>query len=212
MLPRPPWAPRSGCLPWRERRHTRFGRERSPARASLLRGKGVPKLRGSRRGDLYAHIEVHIPKRLNRDQRELFERLGKALKREPGACQRRVFRKAARRLTLTASMARLLRWPRRAANRLLSDRVSPASLGQRRARAASGDGNRRCSEPSRATEPADRATDRRAARHSSLRLGGLRCRRRRGHVTWRCHPTPTEGEHRAFRAGAGGCPVGPERD
>ena len=49
----------------------------------LLRGKGVPKLRGSRRGDLYAHLEVHIPKKLNRDQRELFERLGKALKAAP---------------------------------------------------------------------------------------------------------------------------------
>jgi molecular chaperone DnaJ len=49
----------------------------------LLRGKGVPKLRGSRRGDLYAHLDVDIPKRLNRDQRALFERLGEALEADP---------------------------------------------------------------------------------------------------------------------------------
>lgn len=45
----------------------------------VLRGKGVSQLNGRRRGDLYAHVEVEIPKRLNRKQRDLFERLGEAL-------------------------------------------------------------------------------------------------------------------------------------
>ena len=48
----------------------------------LLRGRGIPKLRGSRRGDLYAHVEVDIPQRLTRDQRKLFEELGQALEGE----------------------------------------------------------------------------------------------------------------------------------
>lgn len=49
----------------------------------LLRGKGVPHVRGSRRGNLYAHIEVDIPKTLNHGQRALFEQLGKALESDP---------------------------------------------------------------------------------------------------------------------------------
>lgn len=53
----------------------------------LLRGKGVPKLRGSRRGNLYAHVDVDIPRKLNRDQRELFERLGEALKTDREATE-----------------------------------------------------------------------------------------------------------------------------
>lgn len=44
-----------------------------------LRGKGVQHLQRRRRGDLYAHIDVDIPKKLNRPQRELFEKLGQAL-------------------------------------------------------------------------------------------------------------------------------------
>ena len=40
-----------------------------------LPGKGVHRLRGHGRGDLYAHIEVDIPKKLTRTQRKLFEEL-----------------------------------------------------------------------------------------------------------------------------------------
>lgn len=43
----------------------------------LLRGKGVAQVRGRRRGDLYAHLEVDVPKRLTADQRRLLEELGK---------------------------------------------------------------------------------------------------------------------------------------
>ena len=51
----------------------------------LLRGKGVPRLRGSRRGDLYAHVEVQIPKKLSSEQRNLFEQLDEQLRKEAGA-------------------------------------------------------------------------------------------------------------------------------
>ena len=40
-----------------------------------IRGKGVPHLNGSGRGDLYAHVRVRIPKKLSREQRKLFEKL-----------------------------------------------------------------------------------------------------------------------------------------
>ncbi|MGE5551680.1 MAG: molecular chaperone DnaJ [Bacteroidota bacterium] len=40
-----------------------------------LRGRGVPRLRGSGRGDHYVRAKVRTPTRLNNEQRELFRRL-----------------------------------------------------------------------------------------------------------------------------------------
>ena len=51
----------------------------------MLRGKGVQQVRSSRRGNLYAHVDVEIPKRLSSKQRELFEQLGTALAGGRGA-------------------------------------------------------------------------------------------------------------------------------
>ena len=59
----------------------------------VLRGKGVAQVNGRRRGDLYAHIEVDIPRRLNRKQRELFEKLGKALDSDQRGSRTGFFRK-----------------------------------------------------------------------------------------------------------------------
>jgi molecular chaperone DnaJ len=47
-----------------------------------LRGKGVPELRGSDRGDQIVTIHVVIPKKLNDEQRELFETLAGSLGKE----------------------------------------------------------------------------------------------------------------------------------
>jgi len=48
----------------------------------ILRGKGIPHLRGRGRGDQYVTIRVEVPKRLSRRQRELLEELDKSLKGE----------------------------------------------------------------------------------------------------------------------------------
>ena len=40
-----------------------------------LRGKGVPKLRSSARGDLYVHVEVRTPTRLDEEQERLLRQL-----------------------------------------------------------------------------------------------------------------------------------------
>ncbi|MDH3687929.1 MAG: DnaJ domain-containing protein [Gammaproteobacteria bacterium] len=40
-----------------------------------LRGKGLPRYASKKRGDLNIHIRVHIPERLSRDERRLFEQL-----------------------------------------------------------------------------------------------------------------------------------------
>lgn len=40
-----------------------------------LKGKGVPKLKGNNRGDIYFDVQVMTPKKLNDHQRELFEEL-----------------------------------------------------------------------------------------------------------------------------------------
>lgn len=47
-----------------------------------LRGKGVPELRGSDRGDQIVTMHVVVPKKLNDDQRELFEQLAESLGKE----------------------------------------------------------------------------------------------------------------------------------
>ena len=59
----------------------------------LLRGKGVPRLRGNRRGDLYAHVEVGIPKKLSSEQRKLFEQLAEELKADASAADSGFFGK-----------------------------------------------------------------------------------------------------------------------
>jgi DnaJ-class molecular chaperone len=40
-----------------------------------LAGKGLPRFGGRGRGDLYLRLEVQIPERLNKRQRELYEQL-----------------------------------------------------------------------------------------------------------------------------------------
>lgn len=50
-----------------------------PGKVLHLRGKGVPKLRGSGRGDQVVVVNVEIPSRLSADQRQLFEQLAESL-------------------------------------------------------------------------------------------------------------------------------------
>jgi molecular chaperone DnaJ len=47
-----------------------------------LRGLGVPHLQGSGRGDMFVHILVHIPSKLTREQRKMFEQLRETLPAE----------------------------------------------------------------------------------------------------------------------------------
>ncbi len=44
-----------------------------------LRGKGMPEVNGGARGDLFATVQAQIPRKLNKEQRHLFEQLAKAL-------------------------------------------------------------------------------------------------------------------------------------
>jgi molecular chaperone DnaJ len=50
-----------------------------PGAQLRLRGLGVPRVQGSGRGDLYVHLDVHIPSKLTREQRRLFEELAPLL-------------------------------------------------------------------------------------------------------------------------------------
>ena len=47
-----------------------------------LRGKGLPEVNGRGRGDLFATVQVHTPKKLTKEQRQLVEQLAKALPKE----------------------------------------------------------------------------------------------------------------------------------
>ena len=49
-----------------------------------LRGKGIPFLRGSGRGDQYVTVNVVIPKGLTREQRELVTQLDKTMSGSSG--------------------------------------------------------------------------------------------------------------------------------
>jgi molecular chaperone DnaJ len=46
-----------------------------PGTVVKLKGKGIPRVRGNGRGDLYAQLNVEIPKKLNERQRELLKQL-----------------------------------------------------------------------------------------------------------------------------------------
>jgi molecular chaperone DnaJ len=50
-----------------------------PGKVLRLRGKGIPHLRGSGRGDQLVIVNVEVPTHLNSEQRRLFEQLAKSL-------------------------------------------------------------------------------------------------------------------------------------
>jgi len=58
-----------------------------------IRGKGVPHVNGHGRGDLFVHIEVKVPTKLNRAQRELFEKLREVLPVENEPTEKGLFEK-----------------------------------------------------------------------------------------------------------------------
>lgn len=58
-----------------------------------LRGKGVPHVNGHGRGDLFIHIDVKVPAKLNRAQRELFEQLRESLPVENEPAEKGIFEK-----------------------------------------------------------------------------------------------------------------------
>ena len=47
-----------------------------------LRGKGLPHVNGGGKGDLFATVQVQMPKKLTKEQRHLFEQLAKVLPEE----------------------------------------------------------------------------------------------------------------------------------
>jgi curved DNA-binding protein len=56
----------------------------SSGRRLRLRGEGMPDPRG-RPGDLYAVVQIHVPRRLTREERELFEQLAEVSSFDPRA-------------------------------------------------------------------------------------------------------------------------------
>ena len=47
-----------------------------------VRGKGLPDVNGRGRGDLFATVQVLVPKKLTKEQRQLVEQLAKLLPKE----------------------------------------------------------------------------------------------------------------------------------
>lgn len=64
-----------------------------PGKVITMRGKGVPHLRGSGRGDQFVVVNVEIPKRLSGDQRKIFEELAESLGTEVKPQERGFFDK-----------------------------------------------------------------------------------------------------------------------
>ena len=50
-----------------------------PGEHVLLRGLGLPSLRGAARGDQHVVLDIRVPAKLNREQHELAERLDESL-------------------------------------------------------------------------------------------------------------------------------------
>ncbi len=59
--------------------------ETSSGRQLRLAGKGMPRVRGGGRGDLYCRIKIVAPKNLTREEKELIERLGRMRRESPRA-------------------------------------------------------------------------------------------------------------------------------
>jgi curved DNA-binding protein len=55
----------------------------SSGRRLRLRGQGLPDSAGGPPGNLYTVVEIHVPKRLTREERELFEQLASVSKFDP---------------------------------------------------------------------------------------------------------------------------------
>jgi len=58
-----------------------------------IRGKGVPHVNGHGRGDLFYHVDVKVPAKLNRAQREIFEKLREILPVENEPAEKGIFEK-----------------------------------------------------------------------------------------------------------------------
>jgi molecular chaperone DnaJ len=58
-----------------------------------LRSRGVPHVNGHGRGDLFVHVDVKIPTKLNRAQKELFEKLAESLPVENEPSEKGLFEK-----------------------------------------------------------------------------------------------------------------------
>ena len=67
-----------------------------PNETFAIRGEGMPALRGRRRGDLQVVVNVVVPKRLKRDQRELLQRLSDSLTEDNLRTEEGVFGKLKR--------------------------------------------------------------------------------------------------------------------
>jgi molecular chaperone DnaJ len=50
-----------------------------PGEVISLRSRGLPPVQRGRTGDLHVHVNVVIPRKLSREQRDLFERLAETL-------------------------------------------------------------------------------------------------------------------------------------
>jgi len=59
-----------------------------PGKVLRMRGKGVPHLRGTGRGDQMVVVNVEIPKSLNPEQRKLIEQLATSLGSEVRPAER----------------------------------------------------------------------------------------------------------------------------
>jgi molecular chaperone DnaJ len=64
----------------------------------VLRGRGMPSLRGRRHGDLRVVVNVVIPRHLKKDQRELVEKLARSLTEDNLRTDEGVFSKLKRAL------------------------------------------------------------------------------------------------------------------
>ena len=109
-----------------------------PGEVRVLRGKGMPSLQGSGRGDHRVLVNVSVPRRLTDEQRELLEQLRRALRRGHLPARRGLLREARRARSADAPAPRLgrpspTRGPRRRAR-------SCSSSSPRASRRSSGDG------------------------------------------------------------------------
>jgi molecular chaperone DnaJ len=64
-----------------------------PETVFRLRGKGFPEIGSSSRGDMYVRVKVEIPRKLNREQKKIFEKMAPQMDADSVKSQEQIFRK-----------------------------------------------------------------------------------------------------------------------
>lgn len=73
------------------KKNIKYQKERKAGTSFTIRNKGFKAVNGSYQGDFVFTVQVQIPKRLTKEQRELLEQLAKTMNEQPPVKKKGIF-------------------------------------------------------------------------------------------------------------------------